>query len=131
MCVKVVCVYVFVLVFTHQFISRVARSSFHAHQVSHHKNLEVAGLTRKLLHKIAKERDEETRAEYMAVIQDCTGGQGIELVFIDEFSKNDHDTARRYGCTPSGQRADFIDNFVRGERYSTVAALTISGYDVI
>jgi len=96
-----------------------------------HKNLEAAGLTRKLLHKIAKERDEETRAEYMDVIQDCTGGQGMELVFIDEFSKNDHDTACRYGRAPSGQHADFIDNFVHGDRYSTVAALTISGYDAI
>ena len=34
MCVKVVCVCVFVLVLTHQFISRVARSSFRVHQVS-------------------------------------------------------------------------------------------------
>ena len=35
-CVLRLCVWVFVLVFTHQFISRVACSSFHAHQVSHH-----------------------------------------------------------------------------------------------
>ena len=70
------------------------------------------------------------RAEYMDVIRDCTGGQGVELVFIDKFSKNNHDTARRYGHTPSGQRADFIDNFVHGDQYSTVAAI-ISGYDVV
>ena len=43
-------------------------------------------------------------------------------------SKNDHDTARRYGRSLSGQRADFVDNFVRGERYSMVVALTIDGY---
>ena len=96
-----------------------------------HKNLQDASLTRKLLHKIARERDQEMRAEYMDVIRDCTGGRGVELVFIDEFSKNDHDTAWRYGRAPSGQRADFINNFVRGDRYSTVAAISISGYDVV
>ena len=65
-----------------------------------HKNLQDAGLTQKLLHKIARERNQEMRAKYMDVIRDCTGGRGVELVFIDEFSKNDHDTARRYRCTP-------------------------------
>ena len=94
-----------------------------------HKNLQDAGLTRKLLHKIARECDQEMRAEYMDVIRDCTGGWGVELVFIDEFSKNDHDTAQHYGRAPSGQRADFIDNFVRGDQYSTVAVISISGYD--
>ena len=67
----------------------------------------------------------------MDVIRDCTGGQGAELVFIDKFSKNDHDTARRYGQAPSGQHADFIDNFVRGDRYSTVVVISISGYDAV
>lgn len=27
-----------------------------------------------------------------------------------------------------GERADFIDNFVRGERYSLLAAITTNGY---
>lgn len=30
----------------------------------------------------------------MEVIRDHSGGQGEELVFVDEMSKNDHDTAR-------------------------------------
>ncbi|KDR67239.1 hypothetical protein GALMADRAFT_23095, partial [Galerina marginata CBS 339.88] len=51
-----------------------------------------------------------------------------EFVFVDEMSKNDHDTARRYGRALSGERADFVDNFVRGDRYSMVAAITIDGY---
>jgi len=67
----------------------------------------------------------------MGVIQDCTGGQGVELVFIDEFSKNDHDTAHCYGHAPSGQCADFIDNFIHSNRYSMVVAHTISGYEAI
>ena len=92
------------------------------------KNLVDAGLTRKLLHKIARERDEEVRAEYCTVIQEHSNGQGEEFIFVDEVSKNDHDTARRYGRALSGERADFVDNFVRGQRYSMVAALTVDGY---
>jgi hypothetical protein len=67
----------------------------------------------------------------MDVIRDCTGGQGAELVFIYEFSKNDHDTAQRYGCAPSRQCADFMDNFVHGDRYSMVVAISISGYNAV
>jgi transposase len=92
------------------------------------QNLEEAGLTRKLLHKIAHERDAEVRAEYLAVIRDHAAGDGEEFVFVDEMSKNDHDTARQYGRSLPGERADFIDNFVRGDRYSMVAAITIDGY---
>jgi transposase len=92
------------------------------------KNLQDAGLTRKLLHKIARERDEEARREFLEVIHDHSAGLGEEFVFVDEMSKNDHDTARRYGLAMSGERADFIDNFVRGDRYSMVAAITTDGY---
>lgn len=92
------------------------------------KSLVSAGLTRKLLHKIARERDEQVRAEYRAIIEDHSNGQGEEFIFIDEMSKNDHDTARRYGRSLSGERADFVDNFVRGDRYSMVAAITVEGY---
>jgi len=91
-------------------------------------NLCDAGLTRKLLHKIAHERNEALRAEFWETVFEHSGGDGREFVFVDEMSKNDHDTARRYGRAMSGERADFIDNFVRGERYSLVAAMTIDGY---
>lgn len=76
------------------------------------KNLVSVGLTRKLLHKIAQERDEEVRAEFRAVIHEHSNGRGEEFIFIDEVSKNDHDTTRRYGRAFSGERADFVDNFV-------------------
>ncbi|CAA7264085.1 unnamed protein product [Cyclocybe aegerita] len=68
-----------------------------------HKNLQDAGLTRKLLHKIAKERDEEVWAEFMEVIHDHSAGTGNEFLFINEMSKNDHDTAQHYGLALSGQ----------------------------
>ncbi|KJA25913.1 hypothetical protein HYPSUDRAFT_133934 [Hypholoma sublateritium FD-334 SS-4] len=64
------------------------------------KNLVSVGLTHKLLHKIARERDEEVRAEFRAVIHEHS----------------------------NGEHADFVDNFVRGERYSMVAAITVEGY---
>ena len=71
-----------------------------------------AGLTRKLLHKIAREHDAEARADFLDIVHDYSGGDGEEFVFVDEMSKNDHDTARRYGRSLSGQRADFVDKFV-------------------
>ncbi|PBK80910.1 hypothetical protein ARMGADRAFT_863249, partial [Armillaria gallica] len=64
-------------------------------------NLTRAGLTRKLLHTITVERDEQRRAATFG----C-----------------------RYGRSPIGQEADMQDVFVRGERYSLIAAMSIDGY---
>jgi hypothetical protein len=55
-------------------------------------------------------------------------GQGKEFVVVDETSKNDHLMARRYGYAMSGERADLVDVFVRGDRYSLLAAMTTEGY---
>ncbi len=65
------------------------------------------------------------------MVHDYSGGDGEEFVFVDEMSKNDHDTARHYGQSLSGQQADFVDNFVWGERYSLVSAITMDGYIVV
>lgn len=43
-------------------------------------------------------------------------------------SKNDHDTARWYGVSLSGKHADFMDNFIHGDWYSLVVAITVEGY---
>jgi transposase len=91
-------------------------------------NLNNAGLNRKKLHIIAKERDTDLIDEFWDVVRDNTSGTGEELVCLDEMSKNDRDTGRRYGRAMMGERADFVDNFVRGDRYSMVAALSIEGY---
>lgn len=76
-------------------------------------NLEDAGLTCKLLHKIASERDEELRADFLVMVREHSAGQGHEFLFLDKMSKNDHDVAQRYGRSLRGERTDFIDNFVR------------------
>ncbi|KJA16998.1 hypothetical protein HYPSUDRAFT_111694, partial [Hypholoma sublateritium FD-334 SS-4] len=46
------------------------------------KNLVSAGLTRKLLRKIARERDEEVRAEFRAIIEDHSLGLGEEYSMV-------------------------------------------------
>jgi transposase len=75
------------------------------------KNLEEAGLTRKLLHKIAQERNEEVRQEYWDVINGELEGNSDLLVMADETSKNDLTLARRFGCALAGERAAFTDVF--------------------
>ncbi|KAF9241271.1 hypothetical protein BU15DRAFT_12521, partial [Melanogaster broomeanus] len=48
--------------------------------------------------------------------------------FVDETSKNELTWARHYGRAASGTRAILSDVFVRGDRYSLVAAITVDGY---
>lgn len=95
-----------------------------------HLNLQKAGLTRKLLHKIASERDYQRRRDFCNGIHNLNhfSGTAREFVTIDESSKNDHTTARRYGRAPIGHRADFEDVFVRGQRYTLCAAMSLKGY---
>lgn len=92
------------------------------------ETLERTGLTRKLLHKIAVERDNEGRRDYFYTIQNGFSGTGREFVTVDESSKNEHDVARRYGRAPIGMPADFEDVFIRGIRYTLVAAMSMDGY---
>jgi transposase len=93
-----------------------------------HLNLKEAGLSRKLLHKIAIERDAQLREEYMDIINGELEGDSSMLVFADETSKNDHTLARRYGLALAGERAAFTDLFVRGQRWSLAAAISLNGY---
>jgi hypothetical protein len=92
------------------------------------EHLDKAGLSRKVLHKIASERDEERRAAFLHSIRTDFSGMGDEFVAIDESSKNEHDVARRYRRAPVGHDANLTDPFVRGEHYSLVAAMSKQGY---
>ncbi|KAF7371777.1 Tc1-mariner class transposase [Mycena venus] len=92
------------------------------------QSLDRTGLTRKLLHKIAVEREVERRRDFLYTIQHKFSGTGREFVTIDESSKNEHDVAPRYGRAPIGMPADFEDVFVRGVCYTLVAAMGIDGY---
>jgi transposase len=92
------------------------------------RNLAEAGLTRKILHKIAQERDELLRQEWKDSIRTNFQGDGSEFVCVDETSKNELSYARRFGRSLAGERAHLTDVFVRGDRYSLVAAVTTEGY---
>lgn len=92
------------------------------------RNLIEAGLTRKKLHKLAIERDEELRDEWKESLRNDYFGDGSEFVCLDETSKNEHTFGRRYGRSMSGEQAELKDVFVRGDRYSLVAAITTEGY---
>ncbi|KAG2337519.1 hypothetical protein BDR05DRAFT_831311, partial [Suillus weaverae] len=72
------------------------------------RNLKEAGLTQKLLHKLAAERDEERWHEWK--------------------DKNEIMWARQYGRAMAGRRAALTDVFVRGYHYSLIAAITMEGY---
>jgi len=93
------------------------------------QNLTKAGLTRKILHKIALERDEVLRQQWSDMqASDNFLADGSQFICLDETSKNEHTYARRYGRAYSGDRAELKDVFVHGDRYSLVAALTVDGY---
>lgn len=92
------------------------------------ETLTRAGLTRKVLHKIASEHNEERRAEFLHCIHNNFSGTGDEFVVIDESSKDERTYSRRYGRSPAGQQATIKGPFVRGERYSLVAAMSKKGY---
>lgn len=91
-----------------------------------HENLSDLGITYKRLRKVAAERDEEVRQEWINHAK--AHWVGSQLVFVDETSKDDRTIYRHYGRSASGSQASIQANFVRGTRYSIVAALGLEGY---
>lgn len=92
------------------------------------RTLNATGLSRKVLQKIASERDEARRAEFQDYMHTNFIGDGSEFVVVDEMSKNERTFARHYGRAPCNYRAQLKDVFVRGDRYSLCAAMTVDGY---
>ena len=91
----------------------------------HHLLRDVAW-SRKLLRKAASERDEEVRARFMDFIR--ANILASMVVAVDETSKDNRTIFRRYGWAPEGQRANAQVDFIRGDRFSIVAALSTEGY---
>jgi hypothetical protein len=73
-----------------------------------HMNLQEAGLSHKLLHKIAIECDTQLHEEYMDTINGELEEDSSLLVFADETSKNDHTLAHCYSLTLAGERATLV-----------------------
>ena len=92
------------------------------------RNLWELGLTHKMLHKLAAERDEQRHEEFQQMIHDELLPDGSQIVTVDETSKNELTWARRWGRAMSGERAELTDVFVCGDHYSIVAAITTDGY---
>jgi hypothetical protein len=94
-----------------------------------HETLKIAGLTRKILHKVAIGRDEDLRQQWrdMQASEDFLP-HGSQFICLDETSKNELTYARKHGRAYSRDRAELRDVFVRGDRYSLVAALSVDCY---
>jgi hypothetical protein len=92
--------------------------------------LQQTGLSRKILQKIASERNEVSRAEFRTCLRDSESfsGTAMEFIAIDESSKDEQTLARHYGRSSNGQCAELSNPFVCGERYSLLAAMSTQGY---
>ena len=91
-----------------------------------HENIQDLGITYKVLHKAAVERDEEARTHWKEEMR--ANWVARQVVVVDETSKDDRTLARFYGRAPSSLRANVPATFVRGQRYSMVAAMGVEGY---
>jgi hypothetical protein len=91
-----------------------------------HMLINDAGLTYKILRRAASERDEEAREQWRELIR--TTLVASMIVTADESSKDERTIFRKRGRAPSGHRAEIDADFVRGLRYSILAAITIDGY---
>ena len=88
------------------------------------RTLERAGVSRKKLRKIAIERDEFRRAEYVHRMSQYPPEY---LGFLDETSKDERTLTRGYGRSRRGRRAAKKAVFKRGRRTSTEALLSLNG----
>lgn len=95
-----------------------------AHFTTIHRELVRAGVSTKKLKKIAAERNENLRADYMRHIAQYSPEQ---LGFLDEVSKDERTSARARGRSKKGTRAIKKGVFVRGCRFSATGLLTIDG----
>jgi transposase len=94
------------------------------HYTTIHRELERANLSRKKLLRVAAERNEDSRAQFMLRMARYAPE---ELGFIDETSKDERTVGRRYGRSRKGTRCRKKQPFVRGRRTSTEALLSLDG----
>jgi transposase len=91
-----------------------------------HVNLTELGLTRKIMRRVALERDDALRAAWLE--DTLLRYTADEMVFLDESSKDGRTVFRKYGRAPQGERAVIQESLDRGTRYSILPAITINGY---
>jgi transposase len=94
------------------------------HYTTIFRELEHLRMSRKKLKKIALERDELQRADFIARMAQY---QPDELCFIDEMSRDARSIGRRYGRSRRNCYAARKQPFVRGRRTTTCSCLTLDG----
>ena len=85
-----------------------------------------AGLTYKLLHKATSEHDEEAQEAFCAFIWEHLVAE--QVFTADKTSKDDQTIFRHWGRSPRGNQATIDADFLHGEQFSIVAAITVDGY---
>jgi transposase len=96
------------------------------HYLTIHRELARAGVSYKKLKRIAQERNELRRADFIRRMAQYTPE---EVGFLDETSKDERTLGRRYGRSKKGTRAVKKQPFVRGRRTSTTGLLTLNGIE--
>ena len=91
-----------------------------------HYIIQDAGLTFKMLHKAASERDEAAWEEFRTYIWEHLVVE--QVIAADESGKDDHTIFRCFGRAPHGHQASIDADFVHGDCYSIVAAIGVDGY---
>ena len=77
-------------------------------------------------HKVASEKDEVVREEFRTFVQENLVADMI--ITADESSKDDQTIFCHWGRSPRGHQASIDADFVHGECYSVVAAISVDGY---
>lgn len=95
-----------------------------AHFTTVHRELVCAGISSKKIKKIASERNEDLRVDFIARMAQYTPEQ---LGFLDEVSKDERTAFRNRGRSRKGKRAVMKGVFVRGRRFSAEGLLTLDG----
>ena len=94
------------------------------HYTTIFRELERLNMSRKKLKRIALERDEERRADFIARMAQYSPE---EVGFLDEMSKDARSVGRRYGRSRRNTHTQKKQAFLRGQRTSTEALLTLDG----
>ena len=91
-----------------------------------HNNIRAAGLTYRLLRQRAAERDELAREQWREDVQ--VNFVATQMVWTDKSSKDDRMIYWHYGRAATGERAVIDMQFVHGQCYSILPAMTIDSY---
>lgn len=94
------------------------------HYSTIHRTLERCNISLKKLRVIARERDDDLRADFRRQMGQYSAEQ---LGFLDEVSKDERTLQRRYGRAQKNARAAAKGVFIRGRRLSAEGLLTVDG----